>query len=381
MRTLFALLFLWNSLAYAQVDDAQKLAEKYQAIRKDLVKDEEERRKVLSDLYKVTHIIRKIQRRRDDLLYERNKVAQRIKDAGEKIELLKSRLNAGRAKVAGRLRALYKFNGQGQMRLLFASQSMAELDRNVKMLEIVLQRDTAMFERHQKGIKLYGEQQARLKRDLARLARLEREIETQEENLITQQETKSRILESFDEATTERLKSLESIRTLASVNGSSKLEAAFFEKRGKLEPPVKGTLRQRYGLLKDSTSSAKLRFKGHYYEAPEGEPVRAVSTGEVSFVGDVEGYGPTIIISHGDHYYSVYGGLSGVDLKEGAAVKPSQVIGVAGTGYYLFSSGVYFEIRHFSDPVNPADWIASSGRQVTLAEEQKRGETDETQNH
>ncbi|HEX4923894.1 MAG TPA: peptidoglycan DD-metalloendopeptidase family protein [Bdellovibrionales bacterium] len=380
MKLLMAVLLLSANPALAQVDDADKLAEKYQAIRKDLVKDEEERRKVLSDLYKVTHIIRKIQRRRDDLLYERNKVAQRIKDAGDKIELLKSRLDEGRQIIAGRLRALYKFNGQGAMRLLFASQSMADLDRNVKMLKIVLGRDAAMFEKHQKSIKVYGEQRTRLKKDLARLARLEREIQNQEDNLITQQETKSRILESFDDATLERLKSLETIRTLASVSGSSKLEAAFFEKRGKLEPPVKGSLRQRYGLLKDSTSSAKLRFKGHYYEAPEGEPVRAVSGGEVSFTGTIEGYGPTIVLSHGDHYYTVYGGLSAADLKEGDTVKASEVIGVAGTGYYLFSSGVYFEIRHFSDPVNPADWILSSGRQVTLADDQKRGETDETQN-
>jgi murein hydrolase activator len=361
--------FLFSISTQAQVSETERIADKYKEIRQDLVKDEEERRKVLSDLYKVTSNIRKIQRRRDDLLFERNKTADRIKEAGDKIDRLKTQLDEGRKQIASRLRALYKFNGQGTMRLLFASQSMTELDRNVKLLRIVLDRDAGMFEKHQKSIQVFGAQKTRLKKDLSRLAQIEKEIEQQEDSLIAQQATKSRILQSFDKATIERLKSLEELRTLSSVQGRSDLEAAFFEKKGKLPAPVKGQVRQKYGLLKDSSSQARLRYKGQYFEAPLGEPVKSVYAGEVAFVGSVEGYGPTVVISHGDHYYSVYGGLSVSDIKEGQKVSASDVIGVAGQSYYLFSSGVYFEIRHFSDPVNPAEWITSSNRQITFVQE------------
>ncbi|MEQ1877112.1 MAG: peptidoglycan DD-metalloendopeptidase family protein, partial [Bdellovibrionia bacterium] len=214
----------------------------------------------------------------------------------------------------------------------------------------------------------YVIQKVQLKRNLARLGSVERAIETQEDALITQQETKSRILARFDEATVMRLKDLENIRTMSSARGTG-LTAAFFEKKGKLPTPVIGRLRQRFGILKDKASEAKLRYKGHYYEAPIGETVKAVHSGEIAFSGDVVGYGATVVISHGDHYYSVYGGLRKIDVEEGDRVSVDDPVGTSGDSYYLFSSGLYFEIRHFSDPVNPAEWLADSGRQITFVQE------------
>ncbi len=366
---LLALLLLsLNDNAWAQLTESDQLVEKYKEIKDDLVRDEEERRKVLSDLYKVTHNIKKIQRRRDDFVFERNRLAGRIKDAGEKIEILKSRLVSGRSQISDRLRAIYKFNGQGTLRLLFASQSMADLDRNSKMLKLILDRDVKIFDHHRKALRVFGLQKIQMKRDLSRFAKIEKEIELQEDALITQQATKSKILARFDEATLSRLKDLESIRTQSTAKGSG-LVAAFFEKKGKLAAPVNGQLRQRFGTLKDNSNGVQLRYKGHFYEAPTGEPVRSIYSGEVVFSGRIDGYGPTIVISHGDHYYSVYGGMRRLDADEGEKVDAGEVIGASGNSYYLFSSGLYFEIRHFSDPVNPAEWLASNERQITFVQE------------
>lgn len=368
MKIWVLVLFLLSpAFSRAQLVETE-LVEKYKTIKNNLVRDEEERRKVLSDLYKVTHNIKKIQRRRDDFVFERNRLATKIKEAGEKIEILKASLIKGREQIAQRLRGLYKFSGQGSLRLIFASQSIADLDRNTKMLKIVLDRDVSIFEQHKKSIKAYGIQKALMKRDLKKFAGIEKEIEQQEDALITQQETKSRILANFDETTVARLKDLESIRTLSSASGRG-LEAAFFEKKGKLQTPVQGQLRQRFGSLKDSSNGVRLRYKGHYYEAPMDQPVRAIYGGDVAFAGSIDGYGHTVVVSHGDHYYSVYGGLKKSEVAEGVKVAANEVVGTTGDGYYLFNSGVYFEIRHFSDPINPAEWLEDSGRQISFIQE------------
>jgi murein hydrolase activator len=367
MRFLFlacTLLLAFEKTLYAQPSESEQLLQKYTELREGLVKDEEERRKVLSELYKVTHVMRKIQRRQEDLMAEKARVTEKIETAGKKIEELKERLILGRSKIAVRLRELYKFSGQTSMRLMFASQSMSEFDRNSKLLRILLDHDIKMMSQHRENIKRFGNQKTQMKQDMRRLAKLEIEIENQANDLVAQQAIKNRILQSFDEATLARLKNLEELRTNSNLQARGHLETAFFEKKGKLQPPVQGPIKQKYGTLKDTTSLARMRFKGNFFEVEEGAAVRSVHGGEVAFTGPVEGYGSTVIVSHGDHYYTVYGGLSTIDTHEGENVTSGEVIGSTGRGFHLFSAGLYFEIRHFSDPVNPSDWLA--GRQISF---------------
>jgi murein hydrolase activator len=363
-----ALAMMSTGPVLAQLNESQEIEKRYNEIRQKLVKDEEERRKVLSELYKVTHVMRKMQHRHDDLMIEKNRLTEKISKAGEKIEQLRGELTQSRGLISNRLRALYKFNGQATMRLIFASQSMAELDRNYKMLKIVLDRDFKMISRHQVSLKKLARQKIQMKQDMSHLARLEKEIEREEDNLVVKQQAKNKILSGFDEATVQKLKSLEDLRTQSSVQARGAIEAAFFEKKGRLLLPVQGILKQKFGTLRDVTSTARLRFKGHFYEAVEGEPIRSIYSGEVSYAGIVDGYGPTVIVSHGDHYYSVYGGLSKLETQEGEKVLSNEVIGAAGRGFHLFDSGLYFEIRHFSDPVNPSEWLAESRREVSFVQ-------------
>lgn len=75
--------------------------------------------------------------------------------------------------------------------------------------------------------------------------------------------------------------------------------------------------------------------------ALEGTPVRAARSGIVAAaVPDVPGWGRTLILEHGDDYFSVYAGLSHVVADPGAPVRQGAPIGLAG------AEGVYFEIRH-----------------------------------
>ena len=56
-------------------------------------------------------------------------------------------------------------------------------------------------------------------------------------------------------------------------------------------------------------------------------PVRAVEGGRVEMAAPFEGYGPTVVVSHGGGYYSLYLYLKDVQVQQGATVAKGQVIG------------------------------------------------------
>lgn len=89
--------------------------------------------------------------------------------------------------------------------------------------------------------------------------------------------------------------------------------------------------------------------------APRGTPVRAVYQARVAFADDYTGYGKTVILDHGDSYYTVSANLSEVSVKVGDDVTTGARVGSVGD----MGQGpmLYFEIRKGTDAVDPAEWF------------------------
>lgn len=89
--------------------------------------------------------------------------------------------------------------------------------------------------------------------------------------------------------------------------------------------------------------------------APRGTPVRAVYGGRVSFADEYAAYGRTVILEHGDGYYTVSANLDEVAVRVGDDVSAGSRIGTVGDR----GSGamLYFEIRAGTDTVDPAEWF------------------------
>ena len=85
-------------------------------------------------------------------------------------------------------------------------------------------------------------------------------------------------------------------------------------------------------------------------------PVFAISDGLVIYDGELPGLGRIIVINHGDNYMSVYGGIV-PSVQKGQNVTAGQVIANAGVAANQPMGGVYFELRHMGQPVNPAELV------------------------
>lgn len=89
--------------------------------------------------------------------------------------------------------------------------------------------------------------------------------------------------------------------------------------------------------------------------APRGTPVRAVYAGRVAFADEYAAYGKTVIVDHGDSFYTVSANLSDIMVKASDEVTTGTRIGSVGDmgrGALL-----YFEIRRGTDTVDPAEWF------------------------
>jgi murein hydrolase activator len=129
----------------------------------------------------------------------------------------------------------------------------------------------------------------------------------------------------------------------------------FPDMRGKMDWPLRGELLARYG---DPKAGGRLQWKGYWIAAPEGAPVRASARGRVAYVGWLTSYGLIVVLQHDKGYFTLYGHNSAVEKTAGEWVSAGDVIARAGnTGGYE-QTGLYFEVRKGTEPMDPKDWLS-----------------------
>jgi murein DD-endopeptidase MepM/ murein hydrolase activator NlpD len=88
--------------------------------------------------------------------------------------------------------------------------------------------------------------------------------------------------------------------------------------------------------------------------APTGSAVQAADGGFVSFAGWTDvGYGYLIVIDHANGFATYYAHLSNIYVGVGQAVERGQVIGAVGNTGRSTGPHLHFEIRYYSEQLNP----------------------------
>jgi len=86
-----------------------------------------------------------------------------------------------------------------------------------------------------------------------------------------------------------------------------------------------------------------------------GTPARAVFAGRIAYADEYAEYGRTVIMDHGDDYFTVVAGLTSIDVKVGDEVPQSARLGMAGEAKGM--SKLYFEIRRKNETLSPGEWL------------------------
>jgi murein DD-endopeptidase MepM/ murein hydrolase activator NlpD len=90
-------------------------------------------------------------------------------------------------------------------------------------------------------------------------------------------------------------------------------------------------------------------------QAPVGTPIRVVFPGRVAFADEYGAYGRTVIVDHGDRYFTVSAGLEDIEVEVRDELAAGERIGTVGMG--PSGPGVYFEIRRGAETLEPDEWF------------------------
>jgi len=357
-----------------RAETVEALQQKLNESRKTLVEAEAQKRRILGSLYVINQRMKKISTDKSHLTNELFQVQDNVKAIAKIIAGLELQIDKQRVQLRKRLRALYKMSGQGYIGALFASGSSMDLDETLRFMKIVTDNDYNLIRSFQQNIVSYKAQKRKLRGQIEKLVVIEKNIKRQEGLLANEHHAKSKIVGELDK---EKIASLNRIKTLRShsekiageaANLSDLLKPSIFERRGQLPAPSPGTVAQDFGLVTDEHYKIRLSHKGWRYATAPATPVAAIFEGTVIHADYVDGYGPTVVVDHGDHYYSLYAQISRMKVKTGDTLKKGQILAEAGPATGGYGEGFYFEIRHFSEPENPANWIAKKEyRQAAIA--------------
>lgn len=123
--------------------------------------------------------------------------------------------------------------------------------------------------------------------------------------------------------------------------------------QGQLRQPVQGKLEHQYG----DQRSSRARWNGVVWQtSPEAE-VHSVADGRVLFAEWLRGYGLVLVIDHGEGYMSLYGYNQALLKDVGESVQAGELVAVAGRSGGRREPGLYFEIRHRGEPLDPLPYL------------------------
>jgi septal ring factor EnvC (AmiA/AmiB activator) len=290
-----------------------------------------------------------------------------------------------------RLRDVYKLGPLHTVRVLLGADSFVELLNRYRYLQMIAAYDRALIQRVgvlEADLRSRGRE---LQTNMAELGRLQqaqvsevaelRSVEEERQFALTnyrsqEARTLSRI-ETLDRDD-QRMRSLigdletqrlaDAPRAAASARGSStatpSAAPAISSAAGTLDWPVSGNLVYRFGLDRRPNGTT-LRWNGVGIGADPGTPVQAVRDGTVVLAGPFEGYGPSVILSHGEGLYTLYLYLDDIGVVEGRRVSAGQVVGTVGGQSTPEGPHVEFQIRAPLTPngtpqaQDPLPWLRS----------------------
>ncbi len=329
-----------------------------ESTRAGISEDERRQRETLSNLFIINKKVREIARRQERLNQKLLQQEATVRTSAQDVQRLELRKDGQRGTLNKRLRQLYQERDQNGFYWLFSAQTPVELERNHRFLRRMADSDHRQLKVYLSDLVELRRKRAALKEQVTHLAQMQKEAMAQEKELGVQLHEKARLLSDLKKSKDLKLTELKDLREKTTGAGDA-LDYAFFERKGALRPPVETRYTREYGTYVDPQFRFRLTHKGLFYSTTRTE-VRAIYKGRVAFASDLPGYGSAVIVDHGDNYYSVYAFAGKLKVREGSRVSEGDVIALSGEGSRLFGPGLYFEIRHFTDAIDPRPWIKES---------------------
>jgi len=369
-----------------QTPDLEDSRRRLEVIRAERDRLEQQRRRLQGQVHDVNDELTNLERQRESTHRIVNEIERQIGGLASQLDrssaeliLAQDNLAERRAVLERRLVDIYKRGPLHTFQVLLAAEGFGDLLSRYKYLYLTSQQDRSLVTDVEKLrnrvitqrnniLNVRGELDRRRDEreaefskysELAserarRLQTLQRSARSTERRLTELQKDESRLnglLASLERARRDEL-ARGALRGAVSAPGS--ITTADL---GKLDWPVEGAIVYKFG--RDTLPSGGIiRWNGVGIAAGVGTSVKAVEAGTVRLVGQFGTYGLTVVVEHGNGYYSVYSHLESAAVKLGASISKSGTVGTVGGRNSDYGPHLHFEIRGENQiALDPTTWL------------------------
>ena len=356
-----------DDLAQVKEQELEEVRERISNLKQSMDVASSERDKVTGELQAAEVSIAEKRSRLRDLERERAFTEKRRSDLDKKVAVNEAELDREIEQLGQQLRAAYMSGDQERLKLLLNQQDPATLGRLMVYYSYLNDYRSSNIDTVSDRIRELASLRSKVAAEEARLSEIAKTRYTELSRLNNAQEQRKSLLatlrarisnegEEIDYLAAQEKDLARLIAELTSILSDYPIssENPFSEHKGRLTWPVAGNLLHDFGQPR---VGGGLRWNGVVLTAPRGREVRAIYHGRVAFSDWLAGLGLLVIIDHGDGYMTLYGYNETLMKSAGDWVAPGDVIATVGDSGGQQRSGLYFEIRKGTQPVNPRHWV------------------------
>ncbi|MDD2686351.1 MAG: peptidoglycan DD-metalloendopeptidase family protein [Gallionella sp.] len=385
LRSLIALLCFIGMLGNAYADKQQELENlrsRIVTLQKEIEKTRESREEIADSLRESERAISDSSRALGHLESQRREADQRLSHLRQQQTKLSSSQEQQQLMLGKLLYQQYLAGGQQHLQLLLSGRDPGQIARDLNYYEYIARERAALLSNLRTTLVELRSVDTETREKRTQLAQLQKEYAQHKAALEKEQRTRQQVLQSISQKLKQQRKEVtrlqrdenrltQLVEKIGKMLAKPKSKSLFrndnlpdnryagqpFEQlRGKLTLPVRGEVANRFGAPREEST---VSWKGLFVRSPSGQPVKSIAAGRVVFADWLRGFGNLLIVDHGSGYMSLYGNNEALHKQVGDELRGGETVASVGNSGGNEDSGLYFELRHESKPLDPAKWLAT----------------------
>ncbi|BCV30518.1 murein hydrolase activator EnvC family protein [Shewanella algae] len=353
-----------------QASDLERRQSELKALQSQITAQQNALRDTGKQREKLLQLLKKDEQAIADAARKVNQTENALSDAEKRLSELKQRAaqldklkESQQQTLAKQLTSAYLAGNHDYSKMLLNQQDPATIERMLAYYDFLNKaRMQAIEQLKQTRQELSAVQQSE-QQERNRLNKLVLDQKAQSKRLNQEQDQRQQTLKELQRTISSKASELEQLQieeaslkrvveqALAAMRDSPSMDG-LAKSRGSLNWPTKGRIKNSFG----SQRSGNVRWKGVMLSAPEGQSISAVAAGKVIYADWLRGFGMVLVVDHGKGFMSLYGHAQTLLKDAGDTVKAGEAVALVGRSGGQTEPGLYFEIRHKGQAVDPANY-------------------------
>jgi septal ring factor EnvC (AmiA/AmiB activator) len=362
-----------------------------EALRKEIAEAEKSRSDIADQLRDAERGISDANRNLRELGREKGEAQSELSDLNAQERQLEGRIASQQAQLGTLIHRQYLAGQDDALRYILGGYDPNQLARDLHYFKALSRSKAELIAALRQSVRAKTALVAAARSKTAELAEIEKRSRSERNELVNQQQARRAVMDRIADKIKARRREVETLkqdesrltrlidglgrviqrppagarpeqpaatapvlRNDQTPDGGTGSGMPFARLRGQLRLPARGELINRFGAPRLEGGAS---WKGLFIRATPGADVKVIAPGRVVFAEWLRGFGNMIIVDHGGDYLSVYGNNESLLKGVGDSVSAGDVIASIGNSGGNSESGLYFEIRHRGQAIDPLKWV------------------------